>query len=178
MTIPEFQLLLARWFLYKLSPEELVDGAVGLLVSDIDTPSLRQLAGADKSDLWYLNRLLPRICRELGLQLPDEAFAVELIIRQIARDVLEGKLDPFTAKTNVVQDFMMEDWPLPKEVLPLEPLHDETWRLEMLLAGEDDDYGFNHLSVAEARQRLDSIEDEIMAVFVKINARDPLPNSI
>ena len=80
--------------LYQLPASDYVDWAVEMLVRGHDSDSLRILAGlgppasSSEAEGYFL-----RSARELGLRIPDSAGAVRAYACEIARGLVEGRLD-------------------------------------------------------------------------------------
>lgn len=75
--------------------EELPIIAVEALVAGIDSPSLRQLAGADSSCSEDIKKLFLKTLEELKIQLPSPEEAGLSMARSIAVDVIQGKISPY-----------------------------------------------------------------------------------
>lgn len=87
--------------LWRLQPglvEDVVDAAVDCLVADVDTPSLRVLAGADPKDSrWVLEPLIEDTVRELGLtellSISPQRAALTVMLRRLeANEVSASEL--------------------------------------------------------------------------------------
>jgi hypothetical protein len=96
-------LLAARWISHDLHGEEMSGIAVYLLEAGFDTPALRRLAGEtgihSRGDAEPLTQ---QAFRELGI--PDsfsENQAKLIVTRQIAREVIAGKRDPYRAASHL-----------------------------------------------------------------------------
>ncbi|NIP57779.1 MAG: hypothetical protein GWM92_06015, partial [Gemmatimonadetes bacterium] len=87
--------LLARRLLDLHRPPEAIEWAVEALKREVDTPSLRILAGLDPSaDSGEIDRYLDASMRELGWEPPTRARLVAIHAAAIAGAVLSGKLEP------------------------------------------------------------------------------------
>jgi len=87
--------LLARRLLDLHRPPEAIEWAEGALEREIDTPSLRILAGlAPSADGREIDRYLDASIRELGWELPSPARLVAVHAAAIAGAVLSGELEP------------------------------------------------------------------------------------
>ncbi|MFD4323385.1 hypothetical protein ACFWQC_02040 [Nocardioides sp. NPDC058538] len=75
--------------------QRLIDTAVNALVVGLDSPHLRELAGADRDASWgELDNLILRIVDELGMPQPTEERALRLDLRRRAAQVLAGEIEP------------------------------------------------------------------------------------
>jgi hypothetical protein len=120
------KLLAAQWIFGDLRGEDMPPLAADLLEAGFDSPSLRRLAGeiftnctADVQDL------VDKMFRELAVPYPmSEPEAKLLLTRQIAREVISGKRNPWAATTHlerVVWNKKCDD----ADVQHLFDLHDE-----------------------------------------------------
>lgn len=88
----------AIWRLQPGLVEDVVDAAVDCLVADVDTPSLRVLAGADPKDSrWVLEPLIEDTVRELGLtellSISPQRAALTVMLRRLeANEVSASEL--------------------------------------------------------------------------------------
>lgn len=92
-------LLAAQWVCSLHLPEDMPDVAVELLEANFDSPSLRRLAGemAVQSRRGIEN-LVEKVFRELSVPYPIvEIEAREIVVRQIAREVIAGIRNPWAA---------------------------------------------------------------------------------
>jgi hypothetical protein len=80
--------------LYPLPASEYADWAGEMLARGHDSYSLRILAGLDSfTSAFEAEDYFLRSARELGLRIPDPAEAVRAYACEIAREMLEGRLD-------------------------------------------------------------------------------------
>jgi hypothetical protein len=96
-------LLAARWISYDLHGEEMPGIAADLLEAGFDTPALRRLAGEieihSREDAEPLTK---QVFRELGVPGSfSETHAKLIATRQIAREVIVGKRDPYSAASHL-----------------------------------------------------------------------------
>jgi hypothetical protein len=77
------------------SAERLPGAAIEALEDGYDTPSLRQLAGAEGRDYESIRKLLLRAMSELGVAMPSLSEAGIWSARRIARDILDGHISPY-----------------------------------------------------------------------------------
>lgn len=100
----DFAYYLALWRLKKLPPERVPDIATEALVSGLDSPALRQLAGLIRPTSADVGQLVDRAAVETGVvPASDEAVNSRLsdewlqnaipVARQIASQMLSGQLD-------------------------------------------------------------------------------------
>ena len=90
----------------KLQPvEALPQIAAEALVTGLDSPSLRILAGSNSTDppaeLW---ELFTKSARELGLSAPDEIAAARLLLRFYIKDIAEGQIAPARGVERILTD--------------------------------------------------------------------------
>lgn len=70
----------------------LIDAAVGVLVADLDSPALRELAGLYGDEEWELvDRLVRAAASELGLPRPSASRAVRIELARRCREILAGR---------------------------------------------------------------------------------------
>jgi hypothetical protein len=79
----------------RLLAEDLPAIAVRALEEGYDSPTLRQLAGAEGRDSGDLRTLFLKALQELGVQPLSPAEAGLSLARSIADDVLAGSIDPY-----------------------------------------------------------------------------------
>lgn len=77
------------------------DLATDALVRGVDSPSLRQLAGARADDGWVCDQLFRDTLDELGIITPDERTARRLLIRSVELDVVRGDLAPILGAIDI-----------------------------------------------------------------------------
>jgi hypothetical protein len=83
-----------RWIVGIQPAEGLPNIATDALVDGLDTPSLRELAGASGDDYWLIKELFERTINELGLDLPDEQTALWRLAQQKANEIVSGSVAP------------------------------------------------------------------------------------
>ncbi|MGA3047048.1 MAG: hypothetical protein ABSD67_10520 [Terracidiphilus sp.] len=150
-TVPE--LLAARWIAGRIRPEQTPGIAADLLEAGFDTPSMRRLAGemrvqctADVSDL------VEKMMNELGVKLPESGIeARKLSTQQIAREVVAGMRNPWTAASELHHLWGHEVW-------HQKNLAEITQLLEALDSG------------SIARGTLPQLTDEIIEAFARLGA--------
>jgi len=93
------QLLAARWASHDLYGEDMPAIAADLLEAGYDTPSLRRLAGETQIKCSAdAESLVKSVFRELDITYPlSDRQAKLLTARQVAREVIAGKQDPWAA---------------------------------------------------------------------------------
>jgi hypothetical protein len=104
--------LAARFALGDVDALDLAGIAQDLLVKGLDSPSLRLLAGTLQEDLRHDGPdLLERSLRELGVRLPGHDTAVRTLVRDTARRMLAGELDPYDGAHAILglRDRLSED---------------------------------------------------------------------
>jgi hypothetical protein len=88
------EILVARWELDELGPEEVRRLATEALEAGCDTPTLRQVAGIEGSRRAEVEELLPRFLREVRVERPTTDEAVKAVVDECARQVVRGELAP------------------------------------------------------------------------------------
>jgi hypothetical protein len=83
-----------RWVVGIQPAEDLPDIATDALVRDLDTPALRELAGAARSDYWLISDLFVKAMEELTLELPDEQTALWRLAQHKASEIVTGIVSP------------------------------------------------------------------------------------
>jgi hypothetical protein len=82
-------------------PEPLPDLAADALTRDIDSSSLRELAGAPKAD-YDDNRALFRAAMvELGVEVPDPNAALSELVRFWASEIVAGSINPYAGASRI-----------------------------------------------------------------------------
>ena len=99
----------AIWRLQPGSVKDVIDAAVDCLVADVDTPSLRVLAGADPRDSrWVLEPLIEDTVRELGLpellSVSPQRAALTVMLRRFKANEVSGRELAGWAHTHVGHD--------------------------------------------------------------------------
>lgn len=87
--------LLAKYVLGLLPVEALPGMALDAIQAGYDSPSLRQLAGANEHDTEEAHRLFGKAIQELGLPIPQAPEAGLTLARDIARLVVSGAIAPY-----------------------------------------------------------------------------------
>jgi hypothetical protein len=96
-------LLASRWVSGDLRGEDMPGIAADLLEAGYDSHSLRRLAGEmDASNSAALEPLVGAMFRELDVKYPMSEGAAKIILsRQIAREVIAGKRNPWVAANHL-----------------------------------------------------------------------------
>jgi len=96
-------LLAAQWVGGDLHSEDMPGIAADLLEAGFDSPSLRRLAGEMQiTCIADVEGLVGRTFHELGVKYPiSEDEAKSVITRQIAREVIAGKRNPWAAASHL-----------------------------------------------------------------------------
>jgi hypothetical protein len=89
------QLVAAKAVLDLATPQDLADAATAALEDDLDSPSLRLLAGLTSDDLDEARALLDRALVELSLRKPNQRDAVLDLAHEFAAEVVEETLAPY-----------------------------------------------------------------------------------
>jgi hypothetical protein len=87
--------MIDKYALGRLLADDLPAVAVQALENGYDSPSLRQLAGADASNPQQIRSLFLKALDELNLPLPSAREAGLSLARSIANEVLEGTVMPY-----------------------------------------------------------------------------------
>lgn len=97
------RLLAAQWVSGDLRGEDMPSLAADLLESGLDTPALRRLAGEDSVHCSAdVKELVGKMFRELRIPFPlSERDAKFIYTRQIAREVIAGKRNAWTAASHL-----------------------------------------------------------------------------
>lgn len=83
------------WAIDDQPAAELPEVATDLLVRGVDSPALRELAGASPDDFWAVKALFEQTLRELGIDEPaDEQAALWSLAREAAREIVQGEREP------------------------------------------------------------------------------------
>ena len=77
-----------QWIVGIQPAERLPDVATDALVEGLDSPSLRELAGASGDDYWLIKGLFERTINELGLDLPDEQTSLWRLAQHKAGEIV------------------------------------------------------------------------------------------
>ncbi|HWB20196.1 MAG TPA: hypothetical protein VG711_07850 [Phycisphaerales bacterium] len=91
----ELDQLTAMYALGVLPVDVLPAAAVDALMAGHDSPSLRQLAGADGADAESIRSLFNRSLDELGIPMPSPSEAGLTWARRIADDIVRGTVTPY-----------------------------------------------------------------------------------
>jgi hypothetical protein len=94
------------------SRQAIVTSAVGLLLLGFDTPSLRILAGEDAADTPEVLQYLDATLSELELVRLDDRAVVLGALDSIARDFINGRLDPRAAARLLWETWNPRSWDL------------------------------------------------------------------
>jgi hypothetical protein len=120
------RMLALRWTTSDLLPEELPRIAADLLEMGYDTTWLRRLAGERQLHTSAdAEPIVSRVFRELEVPYPiSKQEAQAILIRQIAREVIAGKRNPWAAASHI--EIVVCGWnPETEDLGKLFVLHDE-----------------------------------------------------
>ena len=92
---------LAKYVLQEIPAEELPSVGMEALEAGLDSPSLRQLAGAARDNFNENGRLFMAVVKELGISVPSEAEAGMVKARWLAGLALDGTLPPYDAARQI-----------------------------------------------------------------------------
>jgi len=95
LDVQDIRLARARWLLGLLHPEPLVEFACDALEADVDSPSLRILAGEIQPTRETLEPLFRRVLEELGCEPLDELQARGLVAQSWATQIVAGAVTPY-----------------------------------------------------------------------------------
>jgi len=88
-------LTLTLWALHRLPSEQLPDVATDWLVSGLDSPSLRELAGLGSPVMSEAAPLFERALSELEIAVPTKHEALMSLARHHARQIVDGTVSPY-----------------------------------------------------------------------------------
>lgn len=88
------RLTAARLALGEQPTEELPAIATDALLRGLDSPSLREAAGASASDVRDARDLFEAALAELGVEMPDEQDALWILVRDTLQRIVEGAVPP------------------------------------------------------------------------------------
>lgn len=91
----ELDQLTVMYVLGALPADELPAAAADALEAGHDSPSLRQLAGADGADAEGIRNLFNKSLDELGIPIPSPSEAGLALARRIAGDIARGTVAPY-----------------------------------------------------------------------------------
>jgi hypothetical protein len=94
-SVDPLQLAALRLVIGEQPSEDLPGLATDALVRGLDSPSLRELAGAPSWDVSESQDLFLRALDELGINRPDEQGALWEMVRDVAIQITTGKLEPY-----------------------------------------------------------------------------------
>jgi hypothetical protein len=97
-------LFAARFVMGEVRTDEVPDAAAGLIVSGFDSPSLRELAGADRWDGEQVRRLFLDALAEMGRRAPSPSEARRAVAETWIREMASGATDPYTACRRIWQE--------------------------------------------------------------------------
>src|ERR1051326_6368885 len=90
--------LLAKRFRGALTASDYVDWALSELLSGVDTPNLRTLAGLSKPPCWpEVEHCFRRTRADLGWNLPEPDAYLREYVHDLARALLAGEASPAEA---------------------------------------------------------------------------------
>lgn len=92
---------LAKYVLQEVLVDELPRIALEALESGLDSPSLRQLAGAARNNTDENRRLFMAAVKELGFPVPSEAEAGMMEAKLLAGQALDGSITPYSAARQI-----------------------------------------------------------------------------
>lgn len=79
----------------RVFPEDLPMEAAEALVRGVDSTALRELAGLGRrSDPTQIHSLFEEALREVGITIPSAEMAARRDLRNLARDLVEGRTSP------------------------------------------------------------------------------------
>lgn len=104
MDTQELRLTQARFLLDRLHPELLIEFARQALEDDLDSPSLRALAGELERTKAATYPLFEHALAELGLDPFDTSEARQVLAQPWAEKILEGTVSPFDGAKAIWQE--------------------------------------------------------------------------
>jgi hypothetical protein len=90
----DLELILARWVLRALPPEDVPALATEALVRGCEAASVAVVAGLSRPTRSEIEDELPEILRELDVTLPSKREALKTHVDPVARDIVNGSLTP------------------------------------------------------------------------------------
>ena len=88
------------WAVDEQPAEDLPDLAADLLVQGVDSPSLRELAGAPRDDFWQVKELFEATLLELGVDVPQsEQASLWALAQRTAQEIVDGDRSPTEGAT-------------------------------------------------------------------------------
>jgi hypothetical protein len=149
-------LLASRWVSGDLRGEDMPGIAADLLEAGYDGHSLRRLAGEmDASNSAALEPLVGAMFRELDVNYPMSERAAKIIVsRQIAREVIAGKRNPWVAANHL--EIAIWNW------VP------ETAELELIFSVNDEmDWNSNKRTLPELKAALTKAFAQLASLPIK-----------
>jgi hypothetical protein len=101
-----FEYVIVAYVLGYVPAEELPNAAAEALGVGLDSPSLRQLAGAQGDNSEAIIRLLHRAASELSMTIPSVAEAARMYAKRIARDILAATVSPYEGARHLWQVYV------------------------------------------------------------------------
>ena len=92
--VEDLELILARWVLGDIAPENVPALATDALVDGCGASSVAVLAGLSRPTGSEIEEQLPALLRELGVTLPSERDAVKVAVDGLAREIVSGTVPP------------------------------------------------------------------------------------
>ena len=87
--------ILTLWALGRLPSEQLPQVATDWLAEGLDSPSLRQLAGAGSPVMSEVGPLFEKVLAELKIATPKKEEALMFLARLYAQQIIEGAVSPY-----------------------------------------------------------------------------------
>ena len=110
----DWKLELAKIDFGLLDRSVLPDIATKALEEDLDSPSLRILAGLDHHDVWDIEKYWERSLQEFHVEHPTKPESAWLLIRHYIESIVKGNIDPHQGINMIIADvYWNMDW-LPK----------------------------------------------------------------
>lgn len=94
-------LLLARWVLGRLAPEDVPRLAVEALERGCGSPAVAVLAGAHDPTRADIEDELPAVLRDLGRSRPSELQALKTLVDDCAARIIEGDVEPVAGASHI-----------------------------------------------------------------------------
>lgn len=92
--VEPLELAALLWAIDKQPTDQLPDVATDALVRGLDSPALRELAGAPTTDYWQVKYLFENALSELGIDVPDEQAALWRLAQNKAAEIVSGEVAP------------------------------------------------------------------------------------
>jgi hypothetical protein len=111
---PDLELILARWVLGELAPEDVPALATDALVRGCESTAIAVLAGLRRPTRLEVEDELPAVLRAVGRYLPPWWRAVEVCVNVWAHEIATGRLPPYDGAEQILS--ACRSWSVEHEV--------------------------------------------------------------